>query len=190
MTFLFESWVFLPEKAFQFVIFLNSFALCFLLPSVTLPLLAKLQLAGFVVYPLLTQLFFLRLVTYAVVGRLLQNKFAMSVIDVKAQQIVVDALACEPKNAQKIVLCHTPSKLRAGSDMFLSTQDRLQELFASSPDSTVAVFPNTNFVRRLCKRFQGETFSVELVFACHASSDPNDLVLELLGKFSVDFNFI
>ena len=114
----------------------------------------------------------------------------MSVIDVKAQQIVVDALACESKNAQKIVLCHTPSKLRAGSDLFLSTQDRLQELFASSSDSTVAVFPNTNLVRRLCKRFQGETFSVELVFACHASSDPNDLVLGLLGKFSVDFKFI
>ena len=114
----------------------------------------------------------------------------MSAIDVKAQQIVVDALACEPKNAQKIVLCHTPSKLRAGSDMFLSTQDRLQELFASSSDSTVAVFPNTNFVRRLCKRFQGETFSVELFFACHASSDPNDLVLDLLSKFSVDFKFI
>ena len=28
------------------------------------------------------------------------------------------------------------------------------------------------------------------MFACHASSDPNDLVLDLLGKFSVDFRFI
>ena len=114
----------------------------------------------------------------------------MSVIDVKAQQIVVDALACDPKNAHKIVLCHTPSKLRAESDMFLSTQDRLQELFASNSDSTVAVFPNANLVRRLCKRCQGETFSVDLVFACHASSDPNDLVLDLLGRFSADFRFI
>ena len=35
-----------------------------------------------------------------------------------------------------------------------------------------------------------ETFSIELVFACHASSDPNDLVLDLLGKFSVDFKFV
>ena len=114
----------------------------------------------------------------------------MSVIDVRAQQIVVDALARGSKNTQKIVLCHTPSKLTAGSDLFLSTQDRLQELFASSSDSTVAVFPNTNLVRRLCKKFQGEAFSIELVFACHASSDPNDLVLDLLGKFSVDFKFI
>ena len=114
----------------------------------------------------------------------------MSVIDVKAQQIVIDALACDPKNIQKTILCHPPSKLSAESGMFLSTQDRLQELFASSFDSTVAVFPNANFVRRLCKRFQGDTFSVDLVFACHASSDPNDLVLDLLGKFSVDFRFI
>ena len=119
-----------------------------------------------------------------------QFSFAMSVIDVKAQQIVIDALACDPKNVQKIVLCHTPSKLRADSGMFLSTQDRLQELFASSSDSTVAVFPNANLVRRLCKRCQGETFSVDLVFACHASSDPNDLVLDLLGRFSADFRFI
>ena len=114
----------------------------------------------------------------------------MSVIDVKAQQIVIDALACNPKNVQKIVLCHTPSKLRADSGMFLSTQDRLQELFASSSDSAVAVFPNANLVRRLCKRCQGEKFSVDLVFARHASSDPNDLVLDLLGKFSADFRFI
>ena len=134
------------------------------------------------------------MVTYAVVGCLrLTLKFCfreMSVIDVRAQQIVVDALASGSKNTQKIVLCHTPSKLTAGSDLFLSTQDRLQELFASSSDSTVAVFPNTNLVRRLCKKFQGETFSIELVFACHASSDPNDLVLDLLGKFSVDFKFV
>ena len=134
------------------------------------------------------------MVTYAVVGCLqltLKSCFReMSVIDVRAQQIVVDALARGSKNTQKIVLFHTPSKLTAGSDLFLSTQDRLQELFASSSDSTVAVFPNTNLVRRLCKKFQEETFSIELVFACHASSDPNDLVLDLLGKFSVDFKFI
>ena len=107
----------------------------------------------------------------------------MSVIDVKAQQIVLDALARDRKNVQKVILCHTPSKLRADSGMFLSTQDRLQELFASSSDSVVAVFPNANLVRRLCKRCQGETFSVDLVFACHASSDPNDLVLIFLANF-------
>ena len=118
--------------------------------------------------------------------------FAMSTIDVKAQQIVIDALACDRKNVQKIILCHTPSKLSAESGMFLSTQDRLQELFASSVDSTIAVFPNANLVRRLCKRLQGDTFSfsIDLVFACHASSDPNDVVLDLLGRFSADFRFI
>ena len=66
----------------------------------------------------------------------------------------------------------------------------MQELFASSYDTTVAVFPNANLVRRLWKRFQGVSFSVDFVFACHASSHPNDLVLDLLGKFSVDVRFI
>ena len=74
--------------------------------------------------------------------------------------------------------------------MFLSAQDRLQELFGSDAGSTVAVFPNMNLVRRLCKKYQGETFSIDLVFACHASSDPNDLVLDLLGRFAADFRFI
>ena len=114
----------------------------------------------------------------------------MSVIDVRAQQIVIDALRLDPKNIQKIILCHTPSKLSAEPGMYLSTQDRLQELFACNCDATIAVFPNANFVRRLCKQFQRDRFSVEFVFACHASSDPNDLVLDLLSKFSVDFRFI
>ena len=96
----------------------------------------------------------------------------------------------DPKNIQKIILCHTPSKLSAESGMYLSTQDLLQELFACNCDATIAVFPNANFVRRLCKQFQRDTFFIEFVFACHDSSDPNDLVLDLLSKFSVDFRFI
>ena len=114
----------------------------------------------------------------------------MSSIDTRARQIVVDALALNPKNSQKTILCHTPSKLIAESGMYLSTQDRLQELFTNERNSIVAVFPNTQFVRRLCKKFQQDTFSVDLVFACHASSDPNDLVVDLLGKFSVDVKYI
>ena len=57
-------------------------------------------------------------------------------------------------------------------------------------NSVVAVFPNAQSVRRLCKKFQQDTFSVDLVFACHASCGPNDLVIDLLGKFSVDFKYI
>ena len=114
----------------------------------------------------------------------------MSSIDVQAQQIVVDALASNPKNNQKTILCHTPSRLNAEPGMYLSTQDRLQELFVNEHDSTVAVFPNAQLVRRLCRKFQQDTFSLDLVFACHASSDPNDLVLDLLSKFSVDVKFI
>ncbi len=86
--------------------------------------------------------------------------------------------------------CHTPSKLSAEPGIYLSTQDRLHELFASELDATIAVFPNANFVKRLCKQSPDEKFSVELVFACHASSDPCDLVLDILGKFSVDFRFV
>ena len=106
-------------------------------------------------------------VTHAVVGYpslIATAVLAMSVIDVRAQQIVIDALRLDPldpKNLQKIFLCHTPSKLSAESGMYLSTQDRLQELFAGSSEATIAVFPNANFVRRLCKQFQRDTFSIE-----------------------------
>ena len=112
----------------------------------------------------------------------------MTTIDINAQQIVVDALAKNPKNNQKTILCHTPSKLSAEPGMYLSTQDRLQELFTSGHDSVVAIFPNASLVRRLCKNCQQDTFSIELVFACHASCDPNDLVIDLLGKFAVFVN--
>ena len=114
----------------------------------------------------------------------------MTTIDINAQQIVVDALAKNPKNNQKTILCHTPSKLSAEPGMYLSTQDRLQELFTSGHDSVVAIFPNASLVRRLCKNCQQDTFSIELVFACHATCDPNDLVIDLLGKFAVECKFI
>ena len=110
----------------------------------------------------------------------------MTTIDINAQQIVVDALAKNPKNNQKTILCHTPSKLSAEPGMYLSTQDRLQELFTSGHDSVVAIFPNASLVRRLCNNCQQDTFSIDLVFACHASCDPNDLVIDLLGKFAVE----
>ena len=114
----------------------------------------------------------------------------MTTIDINAQQIVVDALAKNPKNNQKTILCHTPSKLSAEPGMYLSTQDRLQELFTNGHDSVVAIFPNASLVRRLCKNCQQDTFSIDLVFACHASCDPNDLVIDLLGKFAVECKFI
>ena len=114
----------------------------------------------------------------------------MTTIDINAQQIVVDALAKNPKNNQKTILCHTPSKLSAEPGMYLSTQDRLQELFTNGHDSVVAIFPNASLVRRLCKNCQQDTFSIDLVFACHASCDPNDPVIDLLGKFAVECKFI
>ena len=68
----------------------------------------------------------------------------MSTIDIQAQQIVIDALASDPKNNQKTILCHTPSKLNAESGMYLSTQDRLQELFVNSYDLRLQFFRMLN----------------------------------------------
>ena len=82
----------------------------------------------------------------------------------KAQQTVIDALCMHHKNFRKTVLCHTPSEIRADAGIFLSTQDRLAELFTSEIGSTIAVFPNMSVVRRLCKQSLHEKFSVELVF--------------------------
>jgi len=42
----------------------------------------------------------------------------MTSIDVKAQQIVVDALGKDHRNFRKTVLCHTPSELRAEAGIF------------------------------------------------------------------------
>lgn len=117
----------------------------------------------------------------------------MAIVNVEAQQIVIDALNNQCQNFRKNVLCHTPSALKvqegAKDGLLLSTHDRLGELFASSTESTVAVFPNMSFVRRLCKQFQHEKFSIELVFAINACSDPCMLALDLMTKFRTDLGF-
>ena len=113
----------------------------------------------------------------------------------KAQQIVVDALGNDPVNWRKNVLCHNPSELRADDEkkeakIFLSTHDRLAELFTSRTGSTIAAFPNISFVKRLCKQFQHQKFSVELVFAIKSHSDPNILALDLMAKFRTELGFV
>ena len=89
----------------------------------------------------------------------------MMIVDLKAQQLVVDALGKDPANWRKNVLCPNASKLKTDAEMFLSTQDRLAELFTSKTESTITAFPNLSFVKRLCRQFQHQKFSVELVFA-------------------------
>ena len=88
------------------------------------------------------------------------------------------------------MLCHTPSELRAEAGIFLSTQDRLGELFTSGMESTIAVFPNMSVVKRLCKQSLYEKFSVELVFAVNSYSDPCMLALDLTNKFRTELGFV
>ena len=116
--------------------------------------------------------------------------FAMTSINAKAQQTVIDALCMDHKNLRKTVLCHTPSELRAETGIFLSTQDRLVELFTSEMESTIAVFPNMSVVRRLCKQSLYEKFSVELVFAVNSYSDPCMLALDIMNKFRTELGFV
>ena len=111
-------------------------------------------------------------------------------INVKAQQAVIDALCMDCKNLRKTVLCHTPSEIRADAGIFLSTQDRLVELFTSEIGSLIAVFPNMSFVRRLCKQSLYEKFSVELVFAVNSYSDPCMLALDIMNKFRTELGFV
>ena len=111
-------------------------------------------------------------------------------INVKAQQAVIDALCMDCKNLRKTVLCHTPSEIRADAGIFLSTQDRLVELFTSEIGSTIAVFPNMSFVRRLCKQSLHEKFSVELVFGVNSYSDPCMLALDIMNKFRTELGFV
>ena len=118
------------------------------------------------------------------------TEVTMTDISVSAQQIIIDALGAKKQHWNKTVLCHTQANFSSNAGLFLSTHDRLQELFCSCPDSVISVFHNTPFVKRLCKQFREEKFSVELVYACHSSSDPQDLILDLLSKFPVDFKFI
>ena len=108
----------------------------------------------------------------------------------KAQQTVIDALYLDHKNLRKTVLCHTPSEVRTEPGIFVSTQDRLVELFTSETGSTIAVFPNMSVVRRLCKQSLHEKFSVELVFAVNSHSDPCMLSLDIMNKFRTELGFV
>ena len=114
----------------------------------------------------------------------------MMSINVKAQQAVIDALCMDHRNLRKTVLCHNPSEVRADAELFLSTQDRLAELFTSEIGSTIAVFPNMSFVRRLCKQSWYEKFSVELVFAVNSYSDHCMIALDIVNKFRTELGFV
>ena len=108
----------------------------------------------------------------------------------KTQQAVIDALSMDFKNHRKTVLCHTPSEVRTDAEIFISSQDRLAELFTGEVGSTIAVFPNMSFVRRLCKQSLYEKFSVEFVFAVNSHCDPCILALDIMNKFRTELSFV
>ena len=111
-------------------------------------------------------------------------------INVKTQQTVIDALSMDCRNCRKTVLCHTPSGVRTNAELFISSQDRLAELFAGEVGSTIAVFPNISFVRRLCKQSLYQKFSVELVFAVNSYCDPCMFALDIMNKFRTELSFV
>ena len=108
----------------------------------------------------------------------------------KTQQAVIDALSRDDKNHRKTVLCHTPSEVRTDAEIFISSQDRLVELFTGEIGSTIAVFPNMSFVRRLCKQSLYEKFSVELVLAVNSYCDHCLLALDIMNKFRTELSFV
>ena len=111
-------------------------------------------------------------------------------INVKTQQTVIDALGMDCRNRRKTVLCNTPSGVRTNAELFLSSQDRLAELFAGEVGSTIAVFPNISFVRRLCKQSLCQKFSVELVFAVNSYCYPCMFALDIMNKFRTELSFV
>ena len=114
----------------------------------------------------------------------------MMSIDVKAQQVVIDALSMDCRNFRKTVLCNTPSGVRSDAGIFISSQDRLAELFTGEGGSTISIFPNMSFVRRLCKQSSYEKFSVEFVFAVNSYCDPCLLALDIMNKFRTELSFV
>ena len=65
----------------------------------------------------------------------------MMSIDVKAQQVVIDALSMDCRNFRKTVLCNTPSGVRSDAGIFISSQDRLAELLLVKVDRRSLSFP-------------------------------------------------
>ena len=116
----------------------------------------------------------------------------MNSIDLKAQQIIVDAISRDVSNTKKNVLCGNPAnlKLEKDADIFLTTQDRLDELFHGETFSTISLFPNLQYVKRLCKQNQFQSFSVECVFAVNAHSDPCFVALDVMAKFRTELSFV
>ena len=107
-------------------------------------------------------------------------------VDINAQRLVVEALGQRNFQAGRHVLCHSASDIHSNNGLLVTTHDRLYELLTHRQVDVTSVFPNVSYIRRLCRDIK-EDFKLEIVLACHSSSDPADVVIEILGKFSNGF---
>ena len=107
-------------------------------------------------------------------------------VDINAQRLVVEALGQRNFQSGRHVLCHSASDIYSNNGLLVTTHDRLYELLTHRQVDVTSVFPNVSYIRRVCKDIK-EDFKLEIVLACPSSSDPADVVIEILGKFSNDF---
>ena len=98
----------------------------------------------------------------------------------------MEALGQRNFQAGRHVLCHSASDIHSNNGLLVTTHDRLYELLTHRQVDVTSVFPSVSYIRRLCKDIK-EDFRLEIVLACHSSSDPADVVIGILGKFSNDF---
>ena len=84
----------------------------------------------------------------------------------------------------------TSSPGRQKDGLLVATHDRLDEFLAHKQLEIISVLPNVPLIKRLCKNSVCENFSIELVFICNSTSDPVEVIVDLLGKFATENIFI
>lgn len=111
-------------------------------------------------------------------------------IDLKTQQLIVDALGKRTHVAKKALFSHDASRVTSRDGLLVATHDRLDEFLAHKQLEVISILPNVSLVKKLRKTSLSENLSIELVFICNSTSDPVEVVLDLIGKFSTEHIFI
>ena len=111
-------------------------------------------------------------------------------IDLKAQQLVLDALGGRVRTKKSVVLCQDASQLTSTDGLLVATHDRLEEFLAHKQFEIFSVLPNVSLIKKLCKTSSAEELSIELVFICNSTSDPVEVIVDLIGKFATENVFV
>ena len=111
-------------------------------------------------------------------------------IDLKAQQLVLDALGGRVQTKKSVVLCQDASQLTSTDGLLVATHDRLEEFLAHKQFEIFSVLPNVSLIKKLCKTSSIEELSIELVFICNSTSDPVEVIVDLIGKFATENVFV